>query len=110
MREIKFRAWDKLNNNYYYNVQDIHDGIISDSFGNILENEGFIVEEYTGIKDANSVEIYENDLVKVISQYWGQLGNIYKVEFYRGAFIARNPLYDMRESIKVIGNTHQQPE
>jgi len=112
MRDIKFRAWDKQKAEYIdmFLGFTLTDGLLEYLDDIMNEEKNVIIEQYTGIKDANGVKIYENDLVKVISQYWGQLGNVYKVEFYRGAFIARNSLYDMRESINVIGNIHEQPE
>lgn len=45
MREIKFRAWNRITERYYYNVQDTHDSDIGDSFGSILNNDELIVEQ-----------------------------------------------------------------
>jgi len=63
MQEIKFRAWDKVNKLYYHNVQNTYDEMIGDNFQNVLDNEDLVVEQYTGLKDKNGVEIYENDVV-----------------------------------------------
>jgi len=109
MREIKFRAWNKVNNNYYYNVQDIHDGIIGDSFQSILENEDFVVEQYTGMKDFNGVEIYEGDILQDVDN-----GNIVGFVEYDDAFgeydCGDNNLYECTRDCQVIGNIHEQPE
>ena len=32
MREIKFRAWDKENEIYLYNVQNAHDTVLGDAW------------------------------------------------------------------------------
>lgn len=114
MREIKFRAWDKVNNNYYYNVQDIHDNIVADSFGNILENEEFVVEQYTGNKDVNGVEIYEGDIVVPYESQ--ELSERQTIIFDRFGFsqhseIVGNTLLGMLNyELIVIGNIHEQSE
>ena len=62
MREIKFRAWDKVNQHMVY--QGWHREVfhtISDIFA---YGDNVNLMQLTGLKDKNGVEIYEGDILK----------------------------------------------
>jgi uncharacterized phage protein (TIGR01671 family) len=86
-RSIEFRVWfkgsefpldpDDLEDyekpQMIYNVQNLYDGSGVDKnpvlggyncFGNMLDNEDFIVTQFTGMFDKNGVKIFEGDVVK----------------------------------------------
>nr|DAN75926.1 MAG TPA: YopX protein [Caudoviricetes sp.] len=71
MRELKFRAWYKPEKKMIYNIQNEFEERIElgmDCFSDYLNNDDFIVNQFTGRTDKEGKEIYEDDILLIIGQ------------------------------------------
>ncbi|MCY9807056.1 YopX family protein [Lentilactobacillus senioris] len=115
MREIKFRAFEKSLGmtlpvdaiDFCENYVVVH---IEDNYMEWYLNEA-ILEQCTGLKDVNGVDIYEGDIVKAFHNYIDTV--IFRIGCF--GFDANynhpfTPLCNLDGSMEVIGNVHQNPE
>ena len=117
MREIKFRAWDKINKEMF-NVESINfqeRRVYKDvvSYRNFNDIE---LMQYTGLKDKNNKEIYEGDIVKLranhgigVIKYYDEWG-AFVVEYIKPRPLAVLGMNYYKEDIEVIGNIYENPE
>lgn len=122
-RELKFRVWDKFAKTYIYPDQGYQGHYIltlDGRFQNLQNGSGgdeYIVQQYTCMKDANSKDVYEGDIVELV-----RMNTTHKCEikYKLGAFIAEyiNPASTMsfhwlhsinaeEYPLKVIGNIYE---
>lgn len=129
MREIKFRAYQKSQGNknmYYWSSSNGDDGF----WDMVGVFNGFMIMQYTGLKDKNGVEIYEGDILKadrVDSENKEWIGVVEHNNFgglclyynkYRSNIdkSLQTPIQDpqnaiwVQEKCEVIGNIYENPE
>lgn len=115
MREIKFRAWDKVKHEMSYGgFQLWFDG--QGSLKNTPPIDSYPCIElmqYTGFKDCKEREIYEDDIILYVNKK-------YRIVFDEGAWILQDSksyeeddyimLWNMHQWAEVVGNAHEHPE
>ena len=109
MRDIRFRAWDKIKQTMVMLTFPPENAWFDKGF-----NYEFEIMQYTGLKDKNGVEIFEGDIVEYVHDYIQEdLTDIRKAEvvFQHGGFqISNSFLVDWGDrTYKIIGNVFENP-
>lgn len=142
---FRFRAWDKNNKRMLYNIENAYDfGGVEDEKGNEVEdcyadcfssflpydeedeNEKFVVEQCTGLRDKNGRLIYEGDILSTSNK--DHQHDIWEPEDWGYTFIYWNeknlcfagtkwfidgPEEESvfnAEFVEIVGNIHENPE
>ena len=117
MREIKFRAWDKLNKEMFnVEIMDFQERKVYKDTVSYRKFNDIELMQYTGLKDKNNKEIYEGDIVKLRANH-----GIGVVKYYDewGAFVVESVKFKpsvvlgisyYKEEIEILGNIYENPE
>jgi uncharacterized phage protein (TIGR01671 family) len=118
MRDIRFRAWDKVNNKMLSH-KDMLDGSWDNwptLFFAITDNDIYIPMQFTGLHDKNGKEIYEGDLIKFYIEDCQDIEGISEVIFREGCFTitAEKDYWPCLDAVdvkyrEVIGNIYENP-
>lgn len=118
MREIKFRFWD-IEQPYMMSWEEAQKEWEFDGYANnMLGGDHWIPMEFTGVKDCKGTDIYEGDVIKLMSRgmYFTCFIELIGMGFdftpcdadsIQWSHMLYSPDY---ESFEVIGNIHENPE
>lgn len=134
MRDIKFRAWDTITNKMHNSIEELcfENGILIevifkkswDGIGSCADEvvdwqnaDQTILMQYTGLKDKNGVEIYEDDIIQTVlddgsrfSKFivkWNVNTASYRMIRYQDDFGFKIDTIVLQNK-EVIGNIHEQ--
>ena len=118
MREIKFRIWSKIENEYaYMKIEKEIPVFVSKSRKTVLsaywlfkKNNKLVVEQYTGLKNIHGVEIYEGDEIEFNGTKgkveWDNNTASFRFKSYTSIYSLAFSKYNII-NIEVIGNIHE---
>ena len=104
-REIKFRAWRTDLDCYVIDVELL----------NLEESFRATIEQYTGLKDANDIEIYEGDIItftfKTSGGHFTYTGKVIFEQYMFLVEIENGDCFSLNRigGVNLIGNIHENP-
>lgn len=122
MREIKFRVFSKSEGMRYSFDDWSNDVDVLKDVWKYIDDYGYFIIQYTGLKDKNGKEIYEGDIVR--GKFYSDIGVVKWMNERCGFFVISNGVgtdivnrkpfqsaYKMNScKLEVIGNIYENPE
>jgi uncharacterized phage protein (TIGR01671 family) len=119
-KPIKFRAWDKDNEEMrsVYELNVLKNGVSVRCWGNPKTLKNIELMQFTGLLDKNGSEIYEGDLLRIDMEKFGVSDAVYKVIWEDDGWALKDlsddtlPAYIFHDKDRqeVIGNVYENPE
>lgn len=122
MREIKFRAWDRVEREIIEWEELKTISVLLAYLENCEKTDARILMQYTGLKDKNGKEIYEGDIVAIEnSGNWEVIFKLGSFGFFQGdkkisdcyGITPKWEIIDKHgyvDGFEIIGNKYQHPE
>ncbi|GAA3608095.1 YopX family protein [Secundilactobacillus similis] len=112
-REIKFRIWRAPDEYTKVSWMESWDSLLNYSMSDIfqLDNPDDVVEQYTGVKDANGKEIYEGDIIEATIEGCVQDDKyLVKNMWDPHVWTEESDNYYAVQKMELKGNIHENPE
>ena len=107
-RKIKFRVWDPKDGSWFWAPDELGNMICCSDW-DMFNPDDYQFEQFTGLKDKNGKEIYENDLLKFTYPFDknSTIGQVEWSDKDAGFILGISTLRKIAVKAEVVGNAHE---